>query len=263
MRIMVCIKQVPDISQVTGMATDPETGTIKREGLPSIVNPFDEFAVEEAVRLKEKLGAEVIVVTMGPPQAEDALIQCLSMGADQAVLLSDRVFAGSDTLATSYTLAGAVKKLGDIDLILCGQQAIDGDTAQVGPMLAENLGWPQVTYVDHIEAGDKKIRARRELEDRHEIVECGLPVLMTVVKGINEPRIPTYGELSEAMDKEIRVWGAEDLHLDHGRLGLGGSPTAVARIWTPEPRGGGRVMTGEPEVLARQLADIISELASR
>jgi len=260
MRIIVCVKQVPDIAEIERMETDPQTGRIIREGLPSILNPFDEFAVEEAVVWKEKLGAEVVVVTMGPPQAEDALIHCLSLGADRAVLLSDRDFAGADTLATSYTLAAAVRKIGQFDLILCGQQAIDGDTAQVGPMLAERLRIPQITYVNKLEIEGKRLLARRELEDRDELVRCRLPVLLTVVKGINVPRVPTFSALSKAMEQDIPTWTAGDLEADRDCLGLAGSPTAVTRVWTPEPRGGGRVLTGPPVEVARQLASALLEL---
>lgn len=257
MRIVVCIKQVPDIAEMEKMETDPETGNIIREGLPAIVNPFDEYALEEAVSWKERQGGEVIAVSMGPPQAEDALIKCLSMGADQAILLSDMQFAGSDTIATTWTLAGAIRKIGDFDLVLCGQQAIDGDTAQVGPMLAENLHIPQITYVSRLEMEDRYVTATREVEDGYEMVRCKLPALVTVVKGINVPRVPTYNDLSEAMDKEIPIWGAEDLDIEKDRLGLLGSPTAVTRIWTPESRSQGHVLRGEPSELAKQLAEVL------
>jgi len=257
MRIIVCVKQVPDIAEMETMETDPETGTIIREGLPAILNPFDEFAIEEAVSIKKKHGAEVIAITMGPPQAEDALITCLSMGADHAYLLSDRDFAGSDTLATTYTLAGAIGKIGDFDLILCGQQAIDGDTAQVGPMLAENLRIPQITYVNNLEIEKKHVTAKRELEDVYEVVRCKMPLLLTVVKGINVPRVPTFSDLSEAMENEIPVWTSEDLGLEKSRLGLAGSPTAVTRVWTPEPRSTGQVLKGEAPEIADQVADVL------
>ena len=262
MRIIVCVKQVPDIAEIETMETDPETGTIRREGLPSIVNPFDEYALEEAVSWKERLGGEVIALSMGPPQAEDALIKCLSMGVDRAVLLSDRAFAGSDTMATAYTMAKAVQKIGDFDMILCGQQAIDGDTAQVGPMLAENLHIPQITYVNQIEVEEKYVAATREVEDGYERVRCKMPALLTVVKGINVPRVPTYSSLSEAMEKEIPIWTAEDLELESDLLGLQGSPTAVTRIWTPEPKSGGQLLTGEPSELAVKLADLLMGIST-
>jgi len=263
MRIIVCVKQVPDISEIQQMETDPETGAIIREGMPAILNPFDEYALEEAVLWKEKHGAEVIAISMGPPQAEDALIKCLSMGADRAILLSDKDFAGSDTIATTYTLAKAIREIGDFHLVFCGHRAIDGDTAQVGPMLAENLHIPQITYVNRVEIEGKHIVARRELEDRYEIVRCSMPVLLTVVKGINIPRVPSYSSLSEAMDKEIPIWAAKDMKLEKNRIGLSGSPTSVTRIWTPDPRPGGRVLTGEPSELARHLAELLLNIIDK
>lgn len=257
MRIVVCIKQVPDIGEMEKMDTDPETGNIIREGLPAILNPFDEYALEEAVSLKEKQGGEVIAVSMGPPQAEDALIECLSMGADRAVLLTDRRFAGSDTIATTRILAESIKKIGDVDLVFCGQQAIDGDTAQVGPMLAEGLHIPQITYVSKLEMEGRFVTATREVEDGYRLVRCKLPVLITVVKGINVPRVPTYSDLGEAMDKEIPIWTAEDLNIEKGLLGANGSPTAVTRVWTPEAKSRGHVLKGEPSEVAKELADIL------
>lgn len=259
MHIVVCIKQVPDTEHLKSVKTDPETGTIIREGVPSIVNPFDEFAVEEAVRLKEQHRGKVTVITMGPPQAQEALVHCLSVGADEAILISDRAFAGADTLATGYTLAAAIRKLGQCDLILCGQQAIDGDTAQVGPGIAENLHLPQVTYVNKVTLEGKKLRAQREVEEGAEVIETRLPALVTVVKGINEPRIPSFSSIAEALEKEIPTWTAQNLEVDPERLGLQGSPTRVIRVWTPEPRGGGQILTGEPEETARKLAQILRE----
>ena len=199
MRIVVCVKQVPDIERLDHMSTDPETGTIQREGLPSILNPVDEYAVEQALLLKDRLGAEVVVITMGPPQADEALIHCLAMGADQAYLVCDRALAGSDTLATSYALAGAIASLGGCDLVLCGLQAIDGDTAQVGPMLAEKLALPQVTCVSGLTVEGKKAVAIRELEDGTETVQVKLPLLATMVKAGPLPRIPTFAGLSDAL----------------------------------------------------------------
>jgi len=261
MRIIVCLKQVPDIAEIERMETDPKTGTIIREGIASIVNPFDEYALEEAVSWKEKEGGEVVALSMGPAQAEDALIHTLSMGADRAILLCDAKFAGSDTIATAYTLARAIEKIGDFGLVLCGKQAIDGDTAQVGPMLAENLHIPQITYVDQMKIEGKYVIARRELENGYEVVRTKMPVLVTVVKGINVPRVPTFSSLSEAMEKEIQVWTAKDLEVEENRLGLRGSPTAVVRVWSPDPRPGGQVLTGEPSELARHLADLLLGMA--
>ena len=259
MNIIACIKQVPDIAEIKKVRTDLNTGTIIREGVPSIVNPFCEFAVEEAVRLKEKHGGKVTVITMGPPQATDALVKCLAMGADEAVLVSDRAFAGSDTLATGYTLATAIKKIGEFDVILCGQQAIDGDTAQVGPGIAENLHVPQFTYVTRLEIEGKSATAWRETEAGIEKVQCRLPALFTCSKGINEPRVPTFGDIAGAMDKTVPIWSVNDLEVESGRLGLDGSPTRVVKVWSPEARAGGQVLKGEPSELAEKLAGILQE----
>lgn len=246
MDIIVCIKQVPDISEIAKVKTDPKTGTIIREGVPSVVNPFDEFAVEEAVRVKERSEGDVnvTVITMGPPQADEALRKCLSMGADNAILLSDRAFAGGDTLATGYVLAMAIKKIGAYDMIFCGQQATDGDTAQVGPSIAENLHIPQITYINKLEVQKKKVVAHREIEGGAEVIECRMPVLMTAVKGLNEPRIPKYKAITKALSKEIVVWGAADMDLDMDRVGLSGSPTNVVKVFSPEPRQGGQKIQG-------------------
>jgi electron transfer flavoprotein beta subunit len=227
--------------------------------MPSIVNPFDEYAVEEAIRIREKHGGRVTIITMGPAQAIDALIKCLSIGADDAILLSDRAFAGSDTLATSYTLAAAIRKIGRFDLILCGQHAIDGDTAQVGPGIAENLHIPQITYVNRVEIEGGKVRAQREVEEGYEVIESKLPVLLTVVKGINEPRIPTFSGISEAMEKDIPTWTAADLEVASQRLGLDGSPTKVIRVWTPKTRPRGRILDGEPAEMAKKLVGLLRE----
>jgi len=244
--IIVCIKQVPDIAEIAKVKTDPETGTIVREGVPSVVNPFDEFAVEEAVRVKEQMEEDVkiTIITMGPPQAEEALVKCLAMGADEAVLLSDREFAGGDTLATGYVLAEGIKKIGNYDLIFCGMQATDGDTAQVGPSIAENLHIPQITYIKKLEVGKKKIIAHREVEGADEVIECRMPVLMTAVKALNEPRIPKFKAINKALATEITVWSAADLGCDTDRLGLAGSPTNVVKVFSPEPREGGKKFEG-------------------
>jgi electron transfer flavoprotein beta subunit len=188
MDILVCVKQVPDTTEVK---IDPKTNTLIRQGVPSIVNPFDKNAVEAALQLKEKHGGKVTVISMGPPQAKDALKECLAMGADEAALISDRAFGGADTLATSYTLAAGIRKLGKFDVIICGKQAIDGDTAQVGPEIAEYLDIPQITYVAKVEVNGDIARVEREHEEGYEIIETTLPVLLTVVKSINEPRFPT------------------------------------------------------------------------
>ncbi len=188
MNIVVCIKQVPDTAEVR---INPETGTLIREGVPSIINPFDMHAIEAGLQIKEKAGGKVIVLTMGPPQAETALREALSMGADEAVLLSDRAFAGSDTWATSFTLSKAIKKIG-ADIIICGKQAIDGDTAQVGPETAEFLNIPHISYVRKIEdVSGSSIKVQRMMDEGYDVVESSFPVLFTVVKELNEPRLPS------------------------------------------------------------------------
>ena len=250
LRVVACIKQVPDTTEVR---MDPVKGTLVREGVASIVNPFDTYALEEGVRLKEKHGGTVAVVTMGPPQAEAALRDCIAVGADEAWLVSDRAFAGSDTWATSLTLAAALKKVG-YDLVICGKQAIDGDTAQVGPGVAVHLGLPQATYVRKVrELGAGKIVVERLLEEGVEVVELPVPALLTVVKEINEPRLPSLKGKMRAKKAEIRKLSAADLGLSADRTGLEGSPTRVMRIFAPPPRGGGEVFKGEPPEVADKL----------
>ncbi len=245
MKIVACIKQVPD---TTDVRIDPETRTLVREGVESITNPFDEYAVEEALLAKEKYGGEVHVITMGPPQAIEVLKNALAVGADYVYLVSDRDFAGSDMWATAYTLAQAIKKIGAVDLVICGKQAIDGDTAQVGPGVATQLSLPQLTYVSkirEIDVEDNRIVVERMLEDGKEVVESLLPTLITVVKDINEPRLPSLLGIKKAAKAEIPTWTTEDLPVDKAKCGLEGSPTEVIRVFTPEPRGGGEVLEGE------------------
>jgi electron transfer flavoprotein beta subunit len=255
-RIAVCIKQVPDTTEVR---MDPEKGTLVREGVASIVNPFDTYALEEGVRLKEKHGGSVAVVTMGPPQAEAALRDCIAVGADEAWLVSDRAFAGSDTWATSLTLAAALKKVG-FDLVICGKQAIDGDTAQVGPGVAVHLDLPQATYVRKVrEVTAEKIVVERLLEEGVEAVELPMPALLTVVKEINEPRLPSLKGKMRAKKAEIRKLAAGDLELPSEKLGLDGSPTRVMRIFAPPPRAGGQVFEGEAEETAGKLVEVLEK----
>jgi len=252
MDIVVCIKQVPDTEELPHIRVNPETNTLVRESVKGIINPFDENAIEEALRLREAKEGRVTVVSMGPPQAKEALRKALAMGADQAILISDSSFAGSDTLATSYTLAIGIRKIGKFDLLLLGKQAIDGDTAQVGPGLAEWLSIPQITYARKIEVNGNQIRAERTLEDAFEMVEVTLPCLVTVTKEINIPRYPSLKGLLSAKRKEVLVWGADDLSLDRKRIGLEGSPTQVIKIFTPQPPPKGEILTGEiPEVADR------------
>jgi electron transfer flavoprotein beta subunit len=256
MDIIVCIKQVPDTTEVK---INPETNTLIREGVPSIVNPCDENAVEAALQLKEKHGGKVTVITMGPPQAAEALKTTIAMGADEVILVSDRAFAGSDTWATSYTLSQTIKKLGKFDLIICGKQAIDGDTAQVGPGIAEWLGIPQVTFVVKAEISDAKLKAERLLEEVNETVECPLPAVITVVKQMNEPRLPSLKGMMKAKKAEIKTMTATDIEGDPKNLGLNGSPTNVVRIFTPPPKGGGEILAGEPEEIVNKLIAKIRE----
>lgn len=256
MDIIVCIKQVPDTTEVK---INPETNTLVREGVPSIVNPFDENAVEAALQLKEKHGGTVTVITMGPPQAAEALKTTIAMGADNAILVSDRAFAGSDTWATSYTLSQAIKKIGKFDLIICGKQAIDGDTAQVGPGIAEWLGIPQVTFAVKVEVNGSSLTVERLLEEVNEKVACPLPAVLTVVKQMNEPRLPSLKGMMKAKKAEIRSMSAAEIEGDPKNLGLNGSPTNVVRIFTPPPKGGGEILAGEPDEIADKLIAKIRE----
>jgi electron transfer flavoprotein beta subunit len=255
MNIIVCIKQVPD---TTNIRIDPETNTLVRSGVQSIINPFDAYAIEEAIRLREKFGGLVTIVTMGPPQAEEALREAISLGADEAVLVSDRAFAGSDTWATSYTLSKTIQKIGKFDMIICGKQAIDGDTAQVGPGIAAFLDIPQITFVKKIEdIKDSLMRAERMTEEGYDIVESPLPCLITVVKEINEPRLPSLKGKMRAKKAEIKKLEAKDLDADPDLLGLKGSPTKVVKIFTPPPRKGGQILEGEVKDISGKLVDLL------
>lgn len=253
MKIIVCIKQVPDAKDVR---LDPETNTLAREGVQSIMNPYDQHAVEEAVRLKEQLGGEVTVLSMGPPQAEEVLKQAISCGADKAVLVSDRAFAGADTWATSYTLAQAVQKIGDFDLILCGKQAIDGDTAQVGPGLAIQLEIPFVTCIQKIrEASEKELVMERMMDDGYDVLAAEYPLLLTVVKDLNSPRVPSLKGKMKAKKAEIQVFSAEDVGADSAKIGLAGSPTQVVDVFPPPPRGERSLLTGTIDEQVEQLVE--------
>ena len=245
MKIAVCLKQVPETTEVK---INPQTNTLMREGVASITNPFDEFALEEGLLTKEKYGGELHVMTMGPPQAIEILKNALAVGADKVYLLSDRAFAGADTLATAYTLAKTIEKIGEVDLVICGKQAIDGDTAQVGPGIATRLGIPQLTYVAkvrEIDPGKKKIVVERMLENGREVVECSLPVVITVMKDINEPRLPSLLGIKKAAKATIPTWTAQEIGVDENRVGLKGSPTWVWKVFSPEARGGGEILKGE------------------
>ncbi len=251
MNIVVCIKQVPDTQEVR---LDPVTHTLKREGIKAIINPFDLYALEEALRIKDSQGAQVTVLTMGPPQAEGALREALGYGADAAVLLSDRAFAGADTWATALTLARAIEKLGATDLIFTGKQAIDGDTAQVGPMLATILNIPYAAWARKLSFGaDGALTVERLLDHGYDAVEVKLPALITVVKEINEPRVPSFKAKLRAKKEPIPVWGIADLELDAEQVGLSGSFTQVVKVFPPPARGKSEVWTGEPGELAGRL----------
>lgn len=264
MLVVACIKQVPDTTQVQ---IDPVTNTLVREGIPFIVNPYDTHALEESLRLKDHLGLRVAAISMGPPNAEATLRKALALGVDQAILLSDRVFGGADTLATSNVLATAIRKLGEseeVGLVICGKQTIDGDTAQVGPGIATRLGWPQLTLVDRIEEVDlqmRRIRVRRKLEGRHEVVESPLPAVLTVVREINRPRYPKVPMRLAAADAEFTTWNNQMLNLDETSIGLKGSPTWVSRIFSPE-RAKGEILgdgVADPDGTARLLVDKLLE----
>lgn len=256
MEIVVCVKQVPDTTEVK---IDPVKNTLIREGVPSIVNPFDKIAVEAALQLKEKYGGRVRIISMGPPQAAEALKECLAMGVDEAVLVSDRAFGGADTLATAYALSTSIEKMGPVDLIMCGKQAIDGDTAQVGPGIAENLGWPQITYAAKIEVNGNMIKVDREHEDGYEVMEAPLPAVVTVVKSIAEPRFPTVKGTMKANRTQIPVWTAADINADEKRIGLTGSPTLVRRIFTPQQRSQGQLI--QEETAQQSVATLMQKLS--
>lgn len=258
MKIIVCAKQVPDTNEVR---IDPVRGTLIREGVPSILNPDDANALEEALRLKEENpGSTVSVVSMGPPQACYMLRECLAMGADDAYLLSSRAFGGADTCATSTTLAAGVKKIGGADIIFAGRQAIDGDTAQVGPQLAQRLGLPVVTYVQKVRSveGGKAI-VERQLEDGYEVIEVETPCLLTCVKELNEPRYMSVRGIVEAYEQDITIWNEKDVVLDPADCGLNASPTQVFRSFTPPQKGKGVMLKGSVTEMANDLVNRLNE----
>jgi len=251
MNIVVCIKQVPDTTEIK---IDPKTNTLIREGVESIINPFDLYAIEEAVKIKETCGGTVTAISMGPPQTENALREAVSLGVDRIILLSDRKFAGADTWATSLTLAGAIKQLGEVDLIFFGQQAIDGDTAQVGPGVASHLDIEQVCFVSKIiQIKGKELELERLMEDGYDVLSTQIPLALSVVKEINTPRLPSLRGKKNARSVELTVWNANDLALDEKLIGLNGSPTQVVKIFTPQMTKHGE----KHEVSAEQAADII------
>jgi electron transfer flavoprotein beta subunit len=253
--IIVCIKQVPGTTQVK---INPDTGTLVRDGVEAVVNPFDEYAIEEALRIREKQGGTIKVVTMGPPQADDILRTAIAMGADEGYLVTDRAFAGSDTWATSYTLSAAIRKIGNFDMILCGKQAIDGDTAQVGPGVAEMLDIPFVAWVRKVEdISNGKVRVERLMEGGYDVVELPLPCLLTVVKEINTPRMASLKGKMKAKKAEIIKIDASMLDVKTDRLGLKGSPTQVLRSFVPVRKTGGEKVAAEVPVMVEKLKTTI------
>jgi len=255
MHIIVLVKQVPDTSEVK---INRETNTLIRDGVPSIINPYDMYAIEEALRLREQHGGKVIAVTMGPPQAADSLKEAVALGVDDVVLLSDRAFAGADTWATSYALSQGIKKIGTYDLIIAGKQAIDGDTAQVGPETADMLGIPFVAYIRKIEQiENSRMVAERMMDEGYDVVETSLPALITVVKEINQPRLPSLKGKMKAKGLKVTSWTAADIGADRNLCGLKGSPTKVVKIFPPAPRGQREIVSG---TLEEQAATVVKKL---
>ena len=257
MNIIVLVKQVPDTSEVK---INRETNTLIRDGVPSIINPFDMYAIEEALRLREQHGGKVTAVTMGPPQAAEALKEAVAMGVDDVVLVSDRAFAGADTWATSYTLAMGIKKIGNFDLVIAGKQAIDGDTAQVGHETADMLGIPFVAYIRKVEKVEPgKMTLERMMDEGYDVVETSLPALITVVKEINQPRFPSLKGKMKAKSLKVATLSAKDIQADENMIGLKGSPTKVVRIFPPAPRGQREILTGtieqQVDLVARKLKE--------
>lgn len=244
MNIVVCIKQVPDTTEIK---LDPVKGTLIRDGVPSIMNPDDKGGLEFALRMKDQYGAHVTVITMGPPQAEEILREAYAMGVDRAILLSDRKFGGADTLATSNTIAAALRKL-DYDIIITGRQAIDGDTAQVGPQIAEHLDLPQVTYAEQLEYdGKKTFTVKKADEDGYQIVEVDAPCLITALASGVKPRYMSVRGIVEAYDREIEVWNFDSINVDPAKIGLGGSPTRVAKSFAKGMKAPGQLYEVEPQ----------------
>ena len=255
MDIIVCVKQVPGTTEIK---MNKETNTIIREGAEAIINPFDEYAIEEGVRIKEKMGGSVTVLSMGIPKVADLLRETIAVGVDNAVLLTDRAFAGADTLATSYALATAIKNMESYDLIVCGKQAIDGDTAQVGPSLAEKLGIPHTTNVKKIEEiKEGYIRCQRMTDDGYETIEMSLPAVITVVKEINEPRLPSLKGKLRAKKTEVKLLTAKDIGADVNLCGLKGSPTQVIETFVPEFEVKAEMFEGSAKEQAKSLADAL------
>ena len=257
MKIIVCVKQVPDTNEVK---IDPVKGTLIREGVPSILNPDDANALEEALKIKDTYEDVVVdVVSMGPPQATYMLRECLAMGADNAYLLSDRAFGGADTCATSTTIAAGINKIGNYDIIFAGRQAIDGDTAQVGPQVAQRLNIPVVTYVQGFKLENGKVIVQRMMEDGYEEIEVSTPCLLTAVNELNVPRFMSVNGIVNAYEKEITIWNHSDVNLDPNDCGLNASPTHVFRSFTPPAKGKGEMVSGTEAEVAQYLVNKFKE----
>ncbi|MFZ5944408.1 MAG: electron transfer flavoprotein subunit beta/FixA family protein [Bacillota bacterium] len=263
MHYVVCLKQVPDTTEVR---IDPETNTLIREGVPAIINPYDIHALEAALQLKDKYGGKVTVITMGPSMALEALKKAVGYGADEAILLSDRAFAGADTLATSYVLTKAIERLDKeekVDIVLCGKQAVDGDTAQVGPGIAARMNLPQLSYVmeiSTIDVQEEKIKAYRKVKNGKELAETKLPALLTVVKDINELRYAGLDNLIRAARYQCKIWDKNQLDFEAEKLGLKGSPTMVRNIFAPPERGGGEIIPGGQENPEQAVKTLVEKL---
>ena len=255
MNIVVCLKQVPD---TTAVKIDPKTGTLIRDGVPAIINPEDKHALEGAIQLKEQVGGKVTVISMGIPNAKAALREALCMGADEAILLTDRALGGADTLATSKALAGLIKTL-DYDLIFAGRQAIDGDTAQVGPEIAEHLDIPQVTYVQDVKVNGDTLTVNRALEDGHQVVEVKTPCLLTAIEELNEARYMNVARIFSTSDDEIKIMTAADIDVPVEELGLKGSPTKVKKSMTKEVKGAGEMVKEAPKEAAAYVLGKLKE----
>jgi len=261
MHYIVCVKQVPNTTEIK---IYPKTNTLVREGVESILNPFDAYAVEEAVRLKEKYGGTVTAISMGPNQCETTLRETVSLGVDNIILLSDRRFAGADTLATSLTLAAAIRKIGDYTLILTGQQAIDGDTGQVGPGIAAHLKIPQTCYVRKIESfSENSAVVERLLEDGYDRISMQLPAVISVVKEINVPRLPSLRGKKNAKTAVLTVWNCDDLGLNEKETGLNGSPTQVMSIFSPHHEKQVEKFEGNSDEAVELIIEHLSKLTHR
>ena len=256
MKIVVCVKQVPDTNEVK---LDPVTGTLIRDGIPSIMNPDDKAGLEAALAIKDRMDATISVVSMGPPQADSVLREALAMGADEAYLITDRAFGGADTLATSTTVAAAIKKL-DYDLIITGRQAIDGDTAQVGPQIAEHLNIPNISYAEDIQVDGNSVVVKRQYEDRYHVVRAQMPCLVTALGEMNTPRYMTPGGIFDAYrEKEVTIWTRADLEVADEAIGLKGSPTKVAKSFPKSIKAAGVKVTLEPDDAADYIVEKLKE----